>query len=90
MAQATDQIAAILHRAFKVAHGGLRDVTAIIGASQPSSDLRSELFASLARLKGRHAQQDLYDFHAKLQIAQSVGILDENAINEIYNLLEEV
>ncbi len=85
-----NQIGDILHRSFRVAHGGIGDITGIIGASQPSGDVRKKLYEALAELKKDATEEAIDSFYAHLQTARTLGMIDEVAESKINTLLEKI
>ena len=85
-----DQIGDIVHQSFRVAQGGIGDITGIIGASQPSGEVRRELYETLATLKKQPDTDGKEAFYAQVQTARTLGMLDEVAESKINALLEEI
>lgn len=84
------QIGDILHKSFRVAQGGIGDISGIIGASQPSGDMRKKLFSALAAIQNEPSEKHIQDFYAQIQVARTLGMLDESAEHTINLLLEEI
>jgi hypothetical protein len=86
-----DYVALLIQQAFRYAHGGIQDITGIVGASQPAGEIRNELLSALARIKaGDTDVVTLSEFDAKLRTAQVMGMIDEEKYNQITKSMEEI
>jgi hypothetical protein len=86
-----DQIADLIHETFKYAHGGFRDITGIVGASQPSGDVRHELMLCAAQLKRQNIDAELLSkVDANVRTSHVMGLITDETHNKIIDLLGEV
>lgn len=86
-----DRAALLIQQAFRYAHGGIQDITGIVGASQPAGEIRNELLTLLASIKaGNTDETTLSEFDAKLRTAQVMGMIDEEKYNQITKIIEEI
>ena len=90
-ADVSEQIADVIHQQFKNARSGVRNMTAITGASQMSGDIRRELMYCAAQLKRREISNELLGkVDANIRLAQATGLVTDEAFEKIMKLLGDV